>query len=96
MAQNITLLGASYPSVPAVTLPKTGGGIAAFWDLEEIFPVGELWATEDSTANPATGLGFGTWGKYAPAALTWGDLSNMTWGNIHGVRDGVYVWKRTA
>lgn len=32
MAQNITLLGASYSDVPAVELPKTGGGIATFAD----------------------------------------------------------------
>lgn len=32
MAQNITLLGASYSDVPAVTLPKTGGGTATFID----------------------------------------------------------------
>lgn len=32
MSQNITLLGASYPDVPAVTLPKTGGGTALFSD----------------------------------------------------------------
>lgn len=32
MAQNITLLGASYTAVPAVTLPKTGGGTARFDD----------------------------------------------------------------
>lgn len=33
MAQNITLLGASYPNVPSVLLPKTGGGIASFVDV---------------------------------------------------------------
>lgn len=33
MAQNITLLGASYVDVPAVTLPKTGGGEATFTDV---------------------------------------------------------------
>ena len=32
MAQNITLLGASYSDVPAVQLPKTGGGTARFDD----------------------------------------------------------------
>lgn len=32
MAQNITLLGASYSNVPAVQLPKTGGGTARFDD----------------------------------------------------------------
>ena len=34
MAQNITLLGASYSAVPAVNLPKTGGGTATFTSLE--------------------------------------------------------------
>lgn len=33
MAQNITLLGASYTAVPAVDLPKTGGGTARFMDV---------------------------------------------------------------
>lgn len=32
MAQNITIMGASYSDVPAVTLPKTGGGTATFYD----------------------------------------------------------------
>lgn len=32
MAQNITLLGASYSDCPAVLLPKTGGGTARFDD----------------------------------------------------------------
>lgn len=35
MAQNITLLGASYSDVPAVTLPKTGGGTASFTDVSD-------------------------------------------------------------
>ena len=33
MAQNITLLGAGYTDVPAVVLPKTGGGTAEFYDM---------------------------------------------------------------
>lgn len=32
MAQNITLMGASYSDVPSVLLPKTGGGTAQFDD----------------------------------------------------------------
>lgn len=36
MAQNITLMGASYSDVPAVDLPKTGGGTARFIDQDEI------------------------------------------------------------
>ena len=35
MAQNITLLGASYSAVPAVRLPKTGGGTADFTDVSD-------------------------------------------------------------
>lgn len=35
MAQNITLLGASYSNVPAVDLPKTGGGTASFTDVTD-------------------------------------------------------------
>lgn len=35
MAKNITLMGANYPDVPAVNLPKTGGGTARFIDPDE-------------------------------------------------------------
>lgn len=35
MAQNITIMGASYSDVPAVTLPKTGGGTAKFTDVTD-------------------------------------------------------------
>ena len=35
MAQNVTLLGASYSDVPAVALPKTGGGTAQFDDTTD-------------------------------------------------------------
>ena len=33
MAQNITIAGASYPAVPAIVVPKTGGGTAQFTDV---------------------------------------------------------------
>lgn len=35
MAKNISLLGADYPDVPAVVLPKTGGGSAMFVDADD-------------------------------------------------------------
>ena len=35
MAQNVTVQGASYSAVPAVTLPKTGGGTASFTDVTD-------------------------------------------------------------
>jgi len=97
MAKNITLLGASYPDVPAVTLPKTGGGTAVFYDLEEIFPVGSCWATEDSTARPATVLGFGTWRKISPVKATWDRLkASSTWETMTVDSGTVYVYKRLS
>lgn len=39
MAQAITIWGASYTDVPAIELPKTGGGTATFVDEEEIVTV---------------------------------------------------------
>lgn len=35
MAQNVTIAGASYSSVPSVELPKTGGGTATFVDSSD-------------------------------------------------------------
>ena len=35
MAQDITLMGADYEDVPAVELPKTGGGTATFTDITD-------------------------------------------------------------
>lgn len=35
MAQDVTLMGASYSDVPAVVLPKTGGGDATFTDVSD-------------------------------------------------------------
>ena len=42
MAQNVTIAGASYSDVPAITVPKTGGGTADFTDVS------------DTTATPQT------------------------------------------
>lgn len=50
MAQNITWLGASYSNVPAVELPKTGGGTATFYD-----DTGSQTYTENGTYD-VTGL----------------------------------------
>lgn len=35
MAQNVTIAGAAYSGVPAVSLPKTGGGTATFMDTSD-------------------------------------------------------------
>lgn len=51
MAQNITLLGASYSDVPAVELPKTGGGTATFVDEDETVTY------YTGTSDPSSGTG---------------------------------------
>lgn len=75
---------------------KTGAAITGTWSLAaDVFPVGSLYATESSSDDPSTILGFGTWTKYAPADLDWND-TDLDWNNTVGVTSGVYVWKRTA
>ena len=51
MAQNITILGASYTAVPSVTLPKTGGGTAKFIDEEDVITY------RTGTSEPSASLG---------------------------------------
>lgn len=65
MAQNITLLGASYPDVPAVTLPKTGGGTATFTDVSDTTATasdvlsGKYFYTAAGVKTAGTGTGGG-------------------------------------
>lgn len=71
MAQNITVAGAQYADVPAVDLPKTGGGTARFSD------------TSDATATPSDVVAGKTFwasgekktGAFDIMAITYGDLS---------------------
>lgn len=51
MSQNISLLGATYSAVPAVNLPKSGGGTATFTDVTD---------TTAAAADVATGKYFYT------------------------------------
>ncbi len=59
MAQDITLLGASYSDVPAVDLPKTGGGTARFVDISsdtvEASKLVEGYVAHDSQGNEIVG-----------------------------------------
>lgn len=65
MAQDITLLGASYSAVPAVVLPKTGGGSASFTDVTDTTATAEdvasgkyfYTASGERTAGTASGGG---------------------------------------
>ena len=75
MAQNITLLGANYPDVPAVTLPITGGGTATFSDTRSVTYNLTGGATASVTPSEAvTGQGFSVKLK-APAGY---ELSNVS------------------
>ena len=75
MAQNITLLGASYTAVPAVTLPKTGGGTAKFSDASVTTAVasdvaeGKIFLLADGTQATGTGEGGGS--------VTWETIANQ-------------------
>lgn len=65
MSQNITLLGASYSAVPAVTLPKTGGGTARFDDATVTTATasdvasGKVFLASDGTVTTGTASGGG-------------------------------------
>ena len=66
MAQNITLLGASYSAVPAVTLPLTGGGTARFDDCTVVTAAasdvasGKVFVASDGTITTGTNSGGGS------------------------------------
>jgi hypothetical protein len=65
MAKNISLMGASYPDVPAVVLPQTGGGTARFDDASvttataEDVASGKVFLSSNGTVTVGTGSGGG-------------------------------------
>lgn len=69
MAQNITLMGAAYADVPAITVPKTGGGTARFDDasvttaVESDVAAGKIFLLADGTIGTGSNEGGGsvTW-----------------------------------
>ena len=66
MAQNITLMGASYSAVPTVLLPKTGGGTARFDDASVTTATaadvasGKTFLASDGTITTGTASGGGS------------------------------------
>ena len=55
MAKDISLLGATYHDVPAVTLPKSGGGTATFIEESELPPDGDALSYGDGR-SPYAGI----------------------------------------
>lgn len=87
MSQNITWLGASYSDVPAVTLPKTGGGTARFSDTTPTTATASDVASGkiffDASGTITTGTGSGG-GDSLIVTLSWDD-------DYFGADEGAWV-----
>lgn len=83
---NITLLGASYTDVPAVTLPKTGGGTVTFY---ENGGGGSLVITDEANATGTTAVI--TVGSGPTPAETWETLVEGTY-NANADTPYNYFW----
>ena len=91
MAQNITLMGASYSDVPAILLPKTGSGTARFDDATVTTATaadvasGKIFLASDGTITIGTASGGGSsWKKIASQefSVNTTTTSNKSVGNI--------------
>ena len=66
MAQNVTLWSASYSNVPAINVPKTGGGTARFTDtsgttaVEADVASGKIFFDSSGAQKTGTNSGGGT------------------------------------
>ena len=73
MSKNITLMGASYSAVPAVTLPQTGGGTATFTDTSD---------TTATAADVAQGKQFYTAAGVLTAGTASGGGGTSAWTKV--------------
>ena len=86
MAQNITLMGASYSNVPAVQLPKTGGGSALFHDVSDTTAAagdvasGKYFYTANGTRTQGTASGGGGSSKNVQAYLGYASRTANSYG----------------
>lgn len=104
MAQNISLLGADYPAVPAVVLPKTGGGTASFTDVTDTTAAaadvvaGKFFYTSAGVRTEGTGSGgtatiTGTYDAPTKAlTLSTDGVIAAWWGGIGYELMGVTEW----
>ena len=81
MAQNITIMGASYSDVPAVQLPKTGGGTARFDDASITTATasdvasGKVFLASDGTITTGTASGGGGESNYVHGEFNTGSTA---------------------
>ena len=79
MAQNISLWGATYSDVPAVELPKSGGGTASFFDVtdttaeDDDVAQGKVFLSSDGTLTIGTAMS---------TEMTILSYGNSTWDNF--------------
>lgn len=91
MSQNITFLGNNYSNVPAVNLPKTGGGTAKFTDVspttavEEDVTSGKIFFKADGTQGTGTNSGGGS---STPTLVTKNITANGTYNASSDSADG--------
>ena len=88
MAQNITLLGASYSAVPKVRLPKTGGGTADFTDVTDTTATasdvasGKYFYTASGVRTAGTNSGGGGSSKNAQTAQSTSRSTSSTYTEV--------------
>lgn len=90
MAQNITWLENSYPNVPFITLPKTGGGTARFDDASVTTAAapdvasGKVFLASDGTITEGTGSGGGGASKNVQVAAGVNRVSTTSYTAVSG------------
>lgn len=93
MAQSVTVQGASYADVPAVVLPKTGGGTASFTDVSDTTAAagdvasGKYFYTAAGVKTEGTASGGG--GGNEDAILD-GSIENLTNSTVTSLRNNIF------
>lgn len=84
MSQSVTLLGASYSDVPALLVPKTGGGTARFDDCTVVTATaadvasGKVFVASDGTVTTGTSSGGGGASNIVQGTFTTDATRNTT------------------